>query len=60
LGAVQHAMVVERAAAAEVGFGDDNAKAGGFEDFDCGFRRGREEIVVEGVGPEKDGASLGG
>ncbi len=37
LGAVEHAMVVERAAAAEVGSGDDDAEAGGFEDFDGGF-----------------------
>ena len=51
-GAVEHAEIVEWTAAAEVGLGYRDAEAGGFEDFDCGFRRGREEIIVESVGPE--------
>jgi hypothetical protein len=54
LGAVEHAEVVERAAAAEVGSRDDDAEAGRFEDFDGGLGGLRLEIVVEGVGPEED------
>src|SRR6266481_6349776 len=53
-GAVEHAVVVERASAAEVGFWDDNAEAGGFEDIDGGFRGAGVEIVIESVWPEKD------
>jgi hypothetical protein len=52
-GTVEHAEVVERASAAEMGARDYDAEAGGFEDFDCGFGGVRLEIVVEGVGPEK-------
>ena len=37
-GAVEHAEVVERASAAEVGARDEDAESGGFEDFDGGFR----------------------
>ncbi len=55
LGAVEHAEVVEGASAAEVGLGDDDAKSGGFEDIDGGAGGGGEEVVVKGVGPEKDG-----
>ena len=58
LGAVEHAVVVERASAAEVGFGDDDAEAGGFEDFDGGFGDAGVEIVVESVGPEEDGRGI--
>lgn len=54
-GAVEHAVVVEGAAAAEVGVGDKDAEAGDFEDRDSGFCDGGLEIVIEGVGPEKDG-----
>ena len=54
LGAVEHAMVVERAAAAEVGSWDDHSEACGFEDFDGGFGGAGMEIVVESVGPEED------
>ena len=54
-GAVEHAEVVERASAAEVGLGDDDRIAGGFEDFDGGLGGGGVEVVVEGVGPEEDG-----
>ena len=53
-GAVEHAEVVEGASAAEVGARDDDAESGGFEDFDGGIGGAREEIVVEGVGPEED------
>jgi hypothetical protein len=52
--AVEHAVVVEGASAAEFGFGDGDAKAGGFKDFDgCNGRDG-VEVVVESVGPEED------
>ena len=37
-GAVEHAEVVERASAAEIGARDEDAESGGFEDFDGGFR----------------------
>src|ERR1019366_5799865 len=56
LGSVEHANVVERAAAAEVGAGDGDGEAGGFQDFDGGFGGRGEEVVVESVGPEEDGA----
>jgi hypothetical protein len=56
-GAVEHAEVVERASAAEVGAGYRDAEAGGFEDFDGGAGRCGVEVVVESVGPEED---LGG
>jgi hypothetical protein len=55
LGAVEHAVVVERASAAEVGAGDDDAEAGGLKDFDGGLGGGGVEVVVESVGPEEDG-----
>src|SRR5579859_1950002 len=51
LGTIKHAEIVERASAAEVGVWDQDTKAGGLEDLDGGFRRGRKEIVVECVGP---------
>ena len=54
LGAVEHAVVVERASAAEIGLGDDDSEACGFQDFDGGFGGGGMEIVVESVGPEED------
>ena len=54
LGAVEHAVIVERASAAEVGTRDDDSEACGFEDFDGGFGRVGMEIIVEGVGPEKN------
>ena len=53
-GTVKHAEVVERASAAEMGAGDDDAVSGGFEDFYGGTGGRREEIVVERVGPEED------
>ena len=55
LGAVEHAVVVERASAAEIGLRDDDPEAGGFEDFDGGLGGGGQEIVIESVGPEQDG-----
>lgn len=60
LGAVEHAVVVERAAAAEVGRGEGDAEAGGFQDFDGGDGGFGVEIVIESVGPEEDGASFRG
>jgi hypothetical protein len=57
-GAVEHAEVVERASAAEIGAGDGDAVSGGLEDFDGGAGSGREEVVVEGVGPEENGTRL--
>ncbi len=53
-GAVEHAEVVERASAAEVGLREEDVVSGGFEDFDGGAGGCRVEIVVEGVGPEED------
>ena len=60
LGAVEHAVVVERASATEVGFGHDDSEACGFEDFDGGFSGAGLEIVVESVGPEENRRSLRG
>ena len=60
LSAVEHAVVVEGASAAEVGAWDDDLEAGGFEDFDGGFRGTGVEIVIEGVRPEEDWGSLRG
>src|ERR1039458_7518990 len=60
LGAVEYAVVVERASAAEVGFGYDDSEACGFEDFDGGFGDAGLEIVCERVGPEENGRSLWG
>src|SRR5208282_3648884 len=54
LGAVEHADVVERAAAAEVGARDGDVEAGGLEDFGGSFGGRGEEVVVERVGPEED------
>ncbi len=56
-GAVEHAEVVEGAAAAEVGLRDSDLVTGGFEDFDGGAGGGGVEVVVEGVGPEEDEVS---
>ncbi len=55
MGVGEHAVVVERAAAAEVGFWKDDPKACGFEDFDGGDGGFGVEIVIKGVGPEEDG-----
>ena len=51
---VEHAEVVERAAAAEVLRGEGDAEAGGGEDLVGGAHRGWMEVIVEGVGPEED------
>jgi hypothetical protein len=45
-------VVVERASATEVGFGNDDTEAGGLEDFDCRYGCGGMEVVIEGIGPE--------
>jgi hypothetical protein len=51
---VEHAEVVEGAAAAEVMVGECDAEAGGGEDLVGGAQGGGVEVVVEGVGPEED------
>src|SRR5260370_29532107 len=58
LSAVEHAVVVERAAAAEIRFWDDDTESGGFEDFDGGFGGAGQEIIVESVGPEENGRGI--
>ena len=55
LGTVEHAEVVEGAAAAEIGLREDDAVSGGFEDFDGGFGGFGVEVVIESVGPEENG-----
>ena len=52
--ALEHSVVVERAAAAEMGFGNGDLEAKGFQDFYGGFGRVGVEVVIEGVGPEED------
>ena len=59
LGAVQHAEIVERAAAAENGLGNGHAKSGGFQHLDRGFGGIGQKIIVEGVGPEHDQRGVG-
>jgi hypothetical protein len=59
-GTVEHAEVVKRAPAAEIGSWDDDPEAGGFEDIDGGLRGRGLEIVIESVGPEENGRSLRG
>src|ERR1700691_645963 len=58
LGTIEHAMVVERAATAEVGSGDDDAEACGFEDFNGGVCSCGMKIIVERVGPKQYRRSL--
>ena len=53
-GGVQHAEVVERAAAAEMLVGQADAEACVGEDLVGGAHGGGMEVVVEGVGPEED------
>jgi hypothetical protein len=53
--AVEHPEIVERASTAEVGLRDAYLESCGLEDLNSSFRRAREEVVVEGVGPEEDG-----
>ena len=60
---VEHAEVVEGAAAAEVFGGERDAEARVGEDLVGGSHGGGVEVVVEGVGPEEDvcrGGGLGG
>ena len=58
LSAVEHAEIVEGAAAAEIRLREEDAVSGGFQNFDGGFGGGGQEIVVEGVGPEEDRQGL--
>src|SRR5262249_55056577 len=51
-GAVQHAEVVERASAAEVGLRDQDAESGSFQDFYGGAGGLGDEVGVEGDGQE--------
>ena len=60
LRAIEHAEVVERTAAAEIGAWENHVISGGFENIDGGFGGRGQEIVVEGVGPEENCASVGG
>jgi hypothetical protein len=53
--AVEHAEIVERTAAAEIGLRENHVVSGGFEDCDSGAGGGGTEVVVESVGPEEDG-----
>ena len=50
---VEHAEVVEGAAAAEMLRGEGDAEAGGSEDLVGSAHGGGVKVVVEGVGPEK-------
>ena len=52
--AVEHAVVVERPAAAELPRGTTTSEAGVLEHLDGGLRRAGVKVVVEGVGPEDD------
>jgi hypothetical protein len=52
--AVQHSEVIEGTSAAEVRLGDQDAKAGGFQDLDGSAGGLGEEVVVEGVGPKEN------
>jgi hypothetical protein len=56
---VEHAEVVEWAAAAEVVVGEDDTEAGSGEDLVSGAQGGGMEVVVEGVGPKEDGGGFG-
>ncbi len=58
LGAVEHAVVVERAPAAEIRARDNDSEAGGFQDFDGGFGGAGVEIIIERVGPEENGRGV--
>ena len=52
---LQHAKIIERAAAAYVAEGTRYLKAGGFEHRHsrlCGFRI---KVIIERIGPENDG-----
>src|SRR5208282_1487252 len=51
---IQHAVIVERPATAQVGSRDDHSEACVFKDIDGGFGRVRMEIVVEGIRPQDD------
>jgi hypothetical protein len=51
-------VVVERAATAQAGLGDDDAESSGFENIDGGFRGAGQKIIIESVGPEEDARSF--
>ena len=53
-GSIEHAEVVEGAAAAEMLRGEGDAETGGGENLVGGSHGGGVEVVVEGVGPEED------
>ena len=52
--AIEHAEVIERPSAAEVGLGDEHAISGSLKDFDGGAGSWGQEVVVESVGPEQN------
>ena len=58
-GSIEHAEVVEGAAAAEVLRGEGYAETGGGENLVGGSHGGGMEVVVEGVGPEEDFGGFG-
>jgi len=53
LGAIQHAPIVERAPATQVGFRKSYAITGRFENVDGSSGGVREKVVVEGVRPQE-------
>src|ERR1700728_339576 len=57
---VEHAKVVERAAATQIRLRKNHLVSSGLQNFDPGFGGCRQKIVVEGVGPEKNRRTLGG
>src|SRR5712672_4541822 len=52
---IEHAEVIERTAATQIGLRNHDAEACGFQDFDGGLGCRRQKIIVEGVGPEENG-----
>jgi hypothetical protein len=58
LGTVEHAMVVERPSAAEVGSWHEDLEAGGFKDIDGSLRGAGMEIIVERIRPQEDGTGV--
>jgi hypothetical protein len=51
LGQGEHAVVIERAAAAELHRRHDYLEAGVFQNLDRGLRRGRVKVIIPGIGP---------
>jgi hypothetical protein len=60
LRAVEHAKIVERATAAKICARKNYVISSGFENIDRGFGGRGQEIVVEGVGPQENGAAVRG